>query len=404
MKKSLFTGFLSLAILMVNFVLPSDSFSKNYRYKKYYTQNGDSGAIRRSKNYLKSTQQQLFEKRVIVEKLKKKEKETSFFLSVLQQKLENTSIKLADTQYRYTLTQRQIKVTDQKLKDAEKELKEQINLTIKTVNRLYKYKYMDFLVFLFNSEDISSFMRRVVYFNYIIKQDNDIINGIKQKKEEIKQLKEDYKQKQVKIASISQKISEQKVIYEDQSQEQEEYLHQVQSKREIYEKEVRLLEQESDRIASMLKRLMEQQKRYSLRSGVAHRPITFKGGKFGWPCSSSNLTSNFGYRTHPIFGTVKLHTGIDIGAPSGTPIYAAGDGIVIDSGWMGGYGKAIIIDHGSGIATLYGHSSQIYVHPGQTVKRGQLIGAVGSTGFSTGPHLHFEVRTGGTPVNPLAYL
>ncbi len=107
---------------------------------------------------------------------------------------------------------------------------------------------------------------------------------------------------------------------------------------------------------------------------------------------------------HPILGYERFHSGIDIGADYGTVIHAADSGTVIFAGWYGGYGNAIIIDHGGGITSLYGHTSELYVSEGQQVQRGQTIAAVGSTGFSTGPHLHFEVRANGEPVDPSAYL
>jgi murein DD-endopeptidase MepM/ murein hydrolase activator NlpD len=116
-----------------------------------------------------------------------------------------------------------------------------------------------------------------------------------------------------------------------------------------------------------------------------------------WPVSGS-LTSSFGWR----WG--RMHEGIDIAAPSGTGIYASASGTVIACGWMGGYGNLVVIDHGGGLATAYGHQSSIAVGCGQSVSRGQLIGYVGSTGNSTGPHVHFEVRVGGGAVDPLGYL
>lgn len=130
-------------------------------------------------------------------------------------------------------------------------------------------------------------------------------------------------------------------------------------------------------------------------------------GSMAWPVPSSRrITSNFGYRVHPIFGNRRLHTGLDIGAPSGAAIVAAGAGKVIAASYRSGYGNTVMIDHGNGVVTLYAHqrSGGIMVSVGETVDKGDRIGTVGSTGNSTGPHLHFEVRVNGTPKNPANYL
>ena len=129
---------------------------------------------------------------------------------------------------------------------------------------------------------------------------------------------------------------------------------------------------------------------YSTGSGVSSSGLI-------WPVQGP-ITSPFGMR----WG--RMHEGIDIGVPYGTPIHAAASGAVIYAGWMSGYGNLIVIDHGNGLATAYGHQSSIVVSCGQDVAQGQTIGYVGSTGHSTGPHLHFEVRVNGNPVDPLGYL
>ena len=131
----------------------------------------------------------------------------------------------------------------------------------------------------------------------------------------------------------------------------------------------------------------------------------YVGGSMAWPVPGyTRITSQFGMRTHPITGVYKLHTGVDIGAPMGATFIAANDGLVTYAGWNKAYGNMVIIDHGGGITTLYGHGSEILVQVGQTVFQGTPVLKVGSTGYSTGPHAHFEVRINGEYVQPLDYI
>ncbi|WP_255326192.1 M23 family metallopeptidase [Sphingobium sp. EM0848] len=132
------------------------------------------------------------------------------------------------------------------------------------------------------------------------------------------------------------------------------------------------------------------------------RPISRLPGSLplGLPVAARSLTSDFGMRAHPLLGGFRPHLGVDLAAPAGAPITAMSDGLVSWSGWRGGYGLFVALDHGNGIQTRYGHMSRINVVPGQQVHRGDTIGYVGSTGLSTGPHLHYEMRVNGQPVNP----
>ena len=170
-------------------------------------------------------------------------------------------------------------------------------------------------------------------------------------------------------------------------------LNDVQLLKTRYETELAALVQVSNSLAAALAA-----RQYGQVAGPAVR------GLFVLPIPTARLSSSFGPRIHPIFGTGRLHAGMDLAAPSGTPIGAAGLGTVVTAGVLGGYGNAVVIDHGGGLSTLYAHQSALAVAVGQVVEPGQVVGLVGSTGNSTGPHLHFEVRVFGTPVDPINYL
>ena len=139
-----------------------------------------------------------------------------------------------------------------------------------------------------------------------------------------------------------------------------------------------------------------------LAKAMTRGAVTFTGGApRGLPLARAYLTSNFGYRQHPVHGGTRMHTGVDLAAPTGTPVRATADGVVAGAGWRGGYGIMVSLGHGNGLSTRYAHLSAIAVQPGTAVKAGQVIGYVGATGTATGPHVHYEVRVNGRAVNPM---
>jgi murein DD-endopeptidase MepM/ murein hydrolase activator NlpD len=185
----------------------------------------------------------------------------------------------------------------------------------------------------------------------------------------------------------------------EQEQEHQALLAELNSDAEDYRAAIDEMEARSQSIQARLADIASEQR--------AKQRSSSGGGSSSagmqWPVNGP-ITSGFGYRTHPVLGYQRLHAGTDFGAGTGSPIVAAASGTVISAGWTGGYGNATIIAHGSGLATLYGHQSRLAVWAGTRVSKGQVIGYVGSTGMSTGPHLHFEVRRFGVPVDAVPYL
>lgn len=173
---------------------------------------------------------------------------------------------------------------------------------------------------------------------------------------------------------------------------QQALLKEVQDRKSDFQAELNALQVESGAVGEFLRQVQAGQKLAPRKKRMFRAPV-------GAPVSSG-----FGTRVHPILGEVRMHTGIDYAAGTGVPIKAAGNGIVVWAGPRGGYGNAVIIDHRNGLATLYAHQSVVKATVGQKVSTGQVVGFVGQTGMSTGPHLHFEVRALGAPVDPMQYL
>ncbi|MCC6687118.1 MAG: peptidoglycan DD-metalloendopeptidase family protein [Fimbriimonadaceae bacterium] len=243
-----------------------------------------------------------------------------------------------------------------------------------------------------SSRSLGDLASRKAVLERVAAQDRELFEEVKVKLAEVavKKAKQDAVVK--KIATLVERQRDYKAELYGAKVRKRGYLSQLYSKAESLNEQYDALDRESDSIAAQIQAY---QARYS------SAPV-FRGG-FIRPVAG-RITSGFGNRFHPILKRSRLHAGVDFGAGTGTRIVAAGSGTVISAGYRGGYGNAVVIDHGGGVSTLYGHCSRIYVSAGQRVTRGQQIAAVGSTGLATGPHLHFEVRVNGRPVNPMSRL
>jgi len=290
--------------------------------------------------------------------------------------------------------QSSIGILEKQIKTQQKDLEKQTELLGDRLVVIYEQGDSSYLEVLLGATDIKDFITRFDMLSTIVEQDRDMINSINSKKKDLDTKMADL-QVQKNELEAAQGIQEQKqTVLADKLDQKKDVLNGVKNEKAKYAQAIAELEQASQEAEAMIRRLQGNSNGSSIGTG-----------SYTWPTPGyRSITSPYGMRYHPILKTNKLHTGIDIGAPSGARIVAADGGTVIFSGWLGAYGNAIIIDHGAGISTLYGHQSQLLVSQGQTVVKGQTIGKVGSTGWSTGPHLHFEVRKNGTPVNPRGYV
>ena len=305
----------------------------------------------------------------------------------IDKQLEKTKGKLKEAENNYLLIQKQVKNTSQNIEKAQEKYDTQLKYVKTRLRYMYKHKQSDYLNFLLDANDLNTFILRSNYFNYMAKKDTQILKDLQEKKEEMETLRRVYMQKREEISSVQKKYDDEKTSFQDNRDILEAYRQQMLKDKDTIKKELDALEMESMKIRGIL----------------TTQPVRARmgSGRIMWPVPScTSESSPFGWRIHPVLGTSRFHAGIDIPAAYGSQVLATDNGVVISSGWQGGYGKAVIIDHGGGLASLYGHCSELYVRPGETVQRGQLVSLVGSTGMSTGPHLHFEVRQGGNPVAP----
>jgi murein DD-endopeptidase MepM/ murein hydrolase activator NlpD len=311
----------------------------------------------------------------------------------VNKELNRAKTDLVRTQGQIYSGKKKITALEVDLKQTEADLSERGRLLSERLTEAYKNGWgLNLLELLFSSKSMDEFVSRQYYLEKMISADMSLLSEIKDKVAIVAETRR----------SLSSSISEMKDLEVDLSERKSEIEVQAKVKTRIYEDlKVRRLEYER-RVAELEKSSREFEALIN-KSSAPGKGYGSATGKMMWP-ASGRIVSGFGYRRHPLWGGWHLHTGIDIGASYGEPVKAADGGEVIYSGWWDGYGKAVVIDHGHGTSTVYGHMSRIYAQTGQRLDKGQVIGLVGSTGFSTGPHLHFEVRRNGKPMNPIGFL
>lgn len=288
--------------------------------------------------------------------------------------------------------------------------------TLKTrLKVMYEYGDSSYMSLLLESKGLSDLFTRLSAVKSILSHDQSLIDRFeadRQRVEDAKAVVENERKEQVEAKDVL--VSKKNELKKLQS-EKDTLIASINSDIKALEQEEKNAESDYNSMKAELDKALAEEKarqereaakKKSSKSDSASSVQTYKGnGQFQWPsAASATITSPYGYRVHPITKTRRLHRGIDIGAPAGTNVLAAEAGTVITAGWNNSYGYYVTISHGSGLVTLYAHNSKLIVSRGQTVSKGQVIAKVGSTGDSTGPHVHFEVMVNGALQNPLNYL
>ena len=343
----------------------------------------------------------------------------------VEEKIKDTNIKLEYVQDELSATMLDVQDIDDKVLNYEKDIKElgnkmanlqtsideasnklaialqnyeeKKNLLINRLVAMYEAGDTVYLDVLLNSKDITDFISRYYIIEEITEYDSFLLNQVKKEKENIETTKQKLENEQAEIKIVKAKSEQTSIVLNNMKTLRQTYIKKLSAGEKILQEKITAYKKEQAEIETKIQ---------SIINGI-NGEIQYTGGEMLWPVAISGtvITSEFGIREHPIQGVIKQHTGLDIGgAPLGTPVIAATDGIVSYAGWLGGYGNCVMINHGDGIVTLYGHGNKILTSVGANVKAGDIIMEVGSTGNSTGPHLHFEVRENGTCVNPLKYV
>ncbi|PIS31647.1 hypothetical protein COT42_00555 [Candidatus Saganbacteria bacterium CG08_land_8_20_14_0_20_45_16] len=342
---------------------------------------------------LKEIEKELAQNKQKLEKAKKEEQAVLGRLVVIKTELTKTKTNLNLTQNKITVNEKKIGTLASEIRELEQALSTKQSRLRQRLVEVYKNSSLNYFQLLLTAESMSDFFNRLYFFRKIVEFDSELMMAVRTDFQKSTQKKQLLQSKTKEIKSLAEEISQKKQEITKQASEKSQVYEQLKVRRKTYEAKIAELGKSSKDLEVLI-----------LKKAAGSRDGVVRGsGQLTWPLIGK-ITSRFGWRRHPLWGRRDFHTGVDIAAKYGTPIKAADSGEVIFAGWWDGYGKAIVINHGHSISTVYGHQSRLYKKVGDTVVKGQVIGLVGSTGYSTGPHLHFEVRLKGKPQDPMPYL
>ena len=348
---------------------------------------------------LEKINSQIEKNKKIIQPKKARKKLAEKNLGILKKELKVTEIKLKKAQKKLKIVKKKEGQTKNSISKLESNFVKQKAIFLERVVSIYKSEQLKLIEFLFSSKDLIDVTDTSFYFDQIIKGDIDLINKIKKEHEVLENERKKLKKQTKDIEKIQKDISDEEVNLEIKKKKQTAFISKLESQISKIEAQNKELAKSSKEITKFILNDGKQTKEF-YGTGTFIKPVR------GW------ISSKFGYRKHPIFKRRIKHNGIDIAAPRGYKIKASDSGVVIVAGekpQYKGYGKIVVIDHGRRkdgklLSTFYAHQSRILVKKGAFVRKGDEIGWVGSSGYATGPHLHFEVRVDGVPQNPLNYM
>lgn len=337
--------------------------------------------------------------------------ETNQQLEYVQEELSDTLLKVQEIEDKVISYQKEVDELDiqmkelqtsiddatEKLQIASEDYNAKSDMLAQRLVAMYEAGDTSYLDVLLKSNSLTDFLSRYYAIEELAQYDSELIEQVKIEKNNIEQTREKLEKEQAEIKILKAKSEQTTVVLNNMKTLQQSYIDRLSEGEKTLQEKITAYKKEQEEIEA---KIME-------ATNMILPDIQYTGGEMLWPVAASGtvITSNFGIREHPIQGVVKQHTGLDIGgAATGTPIVAALDGVVTHAGWLGGYGNCVMISHGNGVVTLYGHGNKVLTQVGKQVKQGETIMELGSTGNSTGPHCHFEVRINGNYTNPLNYV
>lgn len=305
----------------------------------------------------------------------------------------------SDLENQITTLENQIKTNSAQIQEIQEEYDRKEKILKRRTVALYEAGETTYLDFLLTSKSIVEFLSNYYIISEIIEYDNNLLEELDYKKTKLEEAKQKQEEQEKELRVAKNKINSTNILLNNTKILKENYMLKLTDEEKTLQEQIAQYKEEQEDL---------ERKILASINWTGTMSIKFTGGVMVWPIAMEGtyITSGYGNRLHPIQGVYKNHAGIDISGSNvnGAPVVAAADGVVTYAGWIGGYGNCIIINHGSGIVSLYGHGSETVATVGQVVKQGDIIMKVGSTGNSTGPHVHFEIRKNGEVVDPIPYL
>lgn len=381
MRKSLCIVLILLICFVTTFVYAENEESNDNNSTDLQTQRNE-------------LQNQLNEANGELEEVKSDLSENLLQVEKLDKKIETAETQLEEYESKITNLKNSINEIENELNTVSDKYEKQKELLKKRLVASYMAGETQYLDILLKSKSLDDFLSSYYLVSQLAELDNNLIKELEGKKNKIDLSRQKLEREKKELATIAENQTRTSKTLQNTKKLRESFIEKL-------SEEEQQLQNKIDEINTQY----EEINRQILAAAMEGIDTQYIGGELAWPVPGyTRITSEYGMRVHPITHQYKLHTGVDIGAPEGVNFIAANDGIVIRAGFNVAYGNMVIVDHGGGVSTLYAHGSEILVEVGQTIKRGDAILKVGSTGYSTGPHAHFEVRINGTTVNPLPYI